>query len=344
MADERLSSAEHQEFVERIAELARSGMPLPEGLRAAARESSSRRLAGQLTRLAHRFEAGANWEAVLEPGATSIAPHVLGVIRAGIRSGNLSEALDSLIDQDRAYRDTWRQLYSTLAYPAVLCIFTFGLMLATLLLIVPQMKQIFSEFGTELPAATLVWIRLGDTLPVVMLVGSIALAVFLAAIRIFGGASGWMRFMASIPIVGPMVHFAGISQMLRLLEIMLSHGIPLPDALQLASAGASDANVKVLATWLATGTEKGMSLAALMESTPRLPALIVPVVRWGEANGAIGSAMRSAYELLEGRIGLRSSLLSILVGPLLLIFLGLALGSLIVAMFMPLISLIQNLT
>ena len=72
--------------------------------------------------------------------------------------------------------------------------------------------------------------------------------------------------------------------------------------------------------------------------------MIVPVIQWGENNNSMGEAFRSAYELLEGRIRLRGSMLSVLVGPLLLIFIGTSIGMLVIAMMMPLVSLIQYLT
>lgn len=344
MSEQPLKPKQQREMVERLAELARSGMPLPEGLRAAAEETKSRRLAGELRSLATQLESGAKWEErLVEENASGLPSHVLGVIRAGVRSGNLGDALDSLVDQDRAYRDVLRQLFSTLAYPAILLAATMVLLVSTLILIVRPMKEVFADFGTELPPATQLWITMADTVPSGLMGATILSSCLLLAIRLIGGRVGWARFVSGIPIFGSLVHMAGVSQMLRLLQIMLAHEMPLPEALRLTSAGASNANMRYVSDWLAKGSEAGVPLSELMASTPRVPASIVPIVRWGESNDAMGEAMRSAYELLEGRIRLRGSLLSVLVGPLMLVFVSISIGLLVVAMFMPLVSLIQNL-
>lgn len=338
------SSQQQREMLELLAEVSRSGMPLPEGLRAAADETHSRRLAGNLRVLASQFESGVKLnESAISQQATGLPPHVIGIVRAGVRSGHLGEALDALIDQDRAYRDIWRHLVSSLAYPTMLLIATLILFVAAVLLIVGPSRALFDDFGTELPGNTLMWIEVANGLPTALAVGGILLTALLLGIRCIGGRVTWARFLAGIPVLGTLFHLAGVSQMLRLMEVMLSHDMPLPEAMRLTSSGVANANMQAVASWLAQGTAAGVPLSDLMEASPRVPASIVPVVRWGEQNNAMSESLRSAYELLEGRIRLQGSLLSVLVGPLMLIFIAVLLGSLLVAMFMPLVSLIQNL-
>lgn len=344
-AAEQLRTAEQRELVERLAELAQTGMPLPEGLRAAASETRSVRLARQFRKFATAFESGSKWDvATLDESKSSVPPHILGAIRAGILSGNLGDALNGLVDQDRSYRDAWRQLVLALAYPLTLVVLTITLLLLALLLIVRPMKEIFADFGTELPVATQMWIQLSDALPELLLVISVSLALSLIALRLIGGRIGWSRFISGIPLFGNMIHLAGVSQMLRMLEVLVSQNLPLGEALRLTSSGAADANMQFVSQWLAKGVEAGVPLSDLMEATPRLPTVIVPIIRWGEKHGALGDAIRSSYDLLEGSIRHRGSMVATLLGPLMLIFVGVGIGLLAVSMFMPLVSLIQNLT
>lgn len=345
MSTDNFHSGEQLELVERLAELAQSGMPLPSGLRAAANETKSWRLALQFRALAKRFEAGERWDpSSLDESNNSLPPHVLGAIRAGIQSGNLGEALDGLVDQERSYREVWRQLWLAVAYPLVLVVATLTLFFLSLILIVRPMKEVFTDFGTELPVVTQFWISLCDELPGFAGVSSVIVAVLLAGVRIVGGRVAWSRLVSGIPVFGPMIHLAGVSQMLRLLEVMLAQQMPLPEALRLTSFGAADANMQFVARWLGRGAEAGVPLSKLVESTPRLPAAIVPIMRWGEEQGTLPEAIRSAYEMLEGRIRTRGSSIATLLGPLMLIFIGIVMGFMAISMFMPLVSLIQNLT
>lgn len=348
VAQEALSKQEKRELVERLADFARSGVPLPAGLRAAAAEAGSLRLSRQMRNLAKQLEAGVKWDD--KPGAENqrlgvdLPSHVLGVAKAGASAGNLAEALDALVDQYRVYREVKSHLFSSLLYPAVLLVCTLIFLLAALLLVVRPMKDIFADFGTELPPVTQLCIQLANHLPSIMMWTVIGAAILLLAIRLLGGPVGWNRFLGGIPIVGPMFHFAGVAQMLRLLRVLLAHEVPLPEALRLTSTGTASANMRLVADWLAEQTAAGHSLSALMASTPRIPASILPIVEWGEKNQSLAEAVKIAHEMLEGRICMRGDVLSVMAGPLMFIVIGTLCLTLVIGMFMPLVSLIQNLT
>ena len=345
MPADNLRSAEQRKLVEQLAELAQSGMPLPSGLRAAADETKSLRLASHFRNLASNFEAGANWDAQsLDESNSSLPPHVLGAIRAGIQSGNLGEALDGLVDQDRSYREVWRELWLALAYPILLVFATMVLFLLSLVLVVRPMKEVYGDFGMELPLATQFWISLSNELPRFVAVSAMGVIVVLVAIRILGGRVGWSRFVSGIPVFGTLIHLAGVSQMLRLLEVMLAQQMPLAEALRLTSSGAADANMQFVSRWFGKGVEAGVPLSRLIESTPRIPPAIVPIIAWGEKHGALPEAIRSAYEMLEGRIRTRGSSIATFLGPLMLMFVGISMGFMAISLFMPLFAIIQNLT
>lgn len=339
-----MNSEQQTEFIQRLAELAESGMPLPQGLRQASSESRFAKVSKHLRTVADHLESGGDWNEVLANDQNQIPKHVMGVIRGGIRCGNLGTALNNLLDQERTYRDHFRKLLSTLAYPLILLTATSCLLIAAMLLIVRPMADVFGDFGTELPAFTALWISLANQLPQYLLGGFVCFVVIVLAIRLLGGQSGWMRFLAEIPIFGPMIHFAGVAQMLRLLQIFVEQQVPLPEALRLTADGVMDANVRRVTAWLADGVESGVPMSDLVEATPRLPMTIASFLRWGENHNALAESMQSAYESLEGRIHLKGAIVTVVVGPLLLVFIGVAVGSLALAMFMPLISLIQNLT
>jgi type IV pilus assembly protein PilC len=117
----------------------------------------------------------------------------------------------------------------------------------------------------------------------------------------------------------------------------------LPEALRLTADTMRNPNMAFVAHWLSDGTAKGMPLAEMLDVTPRIPNFIVPVIRWGEQHDALGEALTDVHQLLIGRIRLRSSVLGGVLIPLLFIALAATVGGLVVSMFMPLVSLIQNL-
>jgi len=330
--------------MQQLAELSQSGMPLPEGLRCAAEESHSRAFARQLRRLAADLESGVSWEGVLASDKHGFSPHLMELIRAGLRSGNLGDALTGLVDHHRQRRDVWRQLVWAMAYPLVVFGFALSLLLLALLYLVPAMAEIFADFGTNLPAFTLFWINLARVFPPLFFCSVLGFLILLLLVRMFGGAVGWNRFVASIPMFGPMIHWASVAEMMRLLQICTVQEVRLPEALRLTASAVGNANMSRVSNWLADGTERGMSLAKMLDATPRIPNFIVPVIQWGEQHSALEEAFGNVHELLIGRIRMRSSLLSGILAPLIFIFIAVTVGGLVIGMFMPLVSLIQNLT
>ncbi len=331
-------------WMQQLAELSQSGMPLPEGLRCAAEESHSRAFARQLRRLAADLESGASWEGVLASDKHGFSPHLMELIRAGLRSGNLGDALNGLVDHHRQRRDVWRQLVWAMAYPLVVFGFALSLLLLALLYLVPAMAEIFADFGTNLPAFTVFWINLARVFPPLFFCSVLGFLILLLLVRMFGGAVGWNRFVASIPVFGPMIHWASVAEMMRLLQICTTQEVRLPEALRLTASAVGNANMSRVSNWLADGTQRGISLAKMLDATPRIPNFIVPVIQWGEQHSALEEALANVHELLIGRIRMRSSLLSGILAPLIFIFIAATVGGLVIGMFMPLVSLIQNLT
>jgi type IV pilus assembly protein PilC len=135
-----------------------------------------------------------------------------------------------------------------------------------------------------------------------------------------------------------------VAELVRLLQICTVQEIRLPEALRLTASAVGNANMARVALWLADGTERGVSLAKMLDATPRIPNFIVPVIRWGEQHDALEEALGNVHELLIGRIRVRSSLLSGILSPLIFIFVATMVGGLVTGMFLPLIALIQNLT
>jgi type II secretory pathway component PulF len=118
----------------------------------------------------------------------------------------------------------------------------------------------------------------------------------------------------------------------------------LPEALELTASGVRDANIAHVARRMAAGAAEGRSLSDLLWSESSISASLVPIVRWGEQTGSLPEALATAAEMLEGRIQMRSSLLSTIMPPLAFVAIGsLAIG-LVFGLFLPLVSLIQNLT
>jgi type II secretory pathway component PulF len=339
-----LSAATAEAVVERAAFVAAAGMPLAAGLRAAAQESDSWRLARALRSMATELERGRWLDDCLAAGRGRTIRHLAGVIRAARRTGEGGALLAQWFENRRAARQHWRGVLAALAYPA-LSLALFGLVFLFLaIFVMPVFREILNDFGLRLPFYTTYILRVftaGTTiLGIVVGVGAVALA----GVRLIGGRAGWSWLIASLPLIGAAWHWTGVAEMLRCLSLLVEHSVPLPEALRLTSAGIADGYVAVQCSHLAARVEKGMSLTASLLDLRTLPVSIVPLVHWGEKLGELADGLRSAADMIEGRLKMRRTLLVQIIPPVILVFTGAMAISVVVAIFLPLISLIQGLS
>jgi type II secretory pathway component PulF len=131
--------------------------------------------------------------------------------------------------------------------------------------------------------------------------------------------------------------------MLRLISLLVEHQMELPEALRLAAESTGDAYLSQQCRTLANRVEEGSSLTMALVQLRTLPLSVVPLVRWGERNGTLPEALRSAAEMIEGRLNLSIDMVVQILPPILLIFVGAMSVSMILGIFLPLVSFIQGL-
>ncbi|HEY2415483.1 MAG TPA: type II secretion system F family protein [Pirellulaceae bacterium] len=332
-----------EDVMVRAANLATAEMPLPAGLRAAAQESDSPRLAAALRSLASQMERGKTLDECLA-GARKLPPYMAGLIRAAQRTGDMGLTLATWTENRRSGRQYWRSAIASLAYPAL----SLGVALAVFFLfanvVMPTFRKMFGEFGLRLPAATTYLFRATDFLMMFLPLLGLLILVIAVTTRIVGGRAGWSWLVSNVPLLGNVWYWSGVSEMLRGLGLLVQYHVPLPEALRLTAGGLSDAYVAEQCRNLASGVEGGGSLTMSLVRLRTLPLSIVPLVRWGEQHNALDEALRSAAELMEGRLRSRTHVLAQIVPPLVFIAVGLSLASAVIALFLPLISLIQGLS
>ncbi|MFV1968434.1 MAG: type II secretion system F family protein, partial [Pirellulaceae bacterium] len=257
-----------------------------------------------------------------------------------------------LIEHQHLARDTRRGVLASVAYPLIVLGLTLVMLGFMPIFIVPTFRKMFEEFDLELPMATkllittsdgVLWLTTGPGAWVSLAIVAPVVFLFLAAPVVIGRARS-RRVLVTAPLVGPLWNWMGASAFCRLLAVLLDGGVPLPEALRLTADGLRDANFSELCLQLSGEVDKGRKFSELLASTPRVPASMVPLVRWGEATGELPEALRISCEMFLQRVRLRSILLRSISPPFVFILAFLAIGFMVIALFMPLFSLIQSLS
>jgi type II secretory pathway component PulF len=292
--------------------------------------------------LADGISRGASLEQYLQSDSLAFPPYLAGLLRAGIRSGRLSNVLSELSDHYRDRQDLW-QIRMALFYPAVLIGLLTMIMALLLIWVIPEMGRMFADFGAEVPRSTksLLWFSSEGWMYFCGALAAVVVGALL--IRIFGGAKAWMRVVASTPGLGNLFQWSGLAEFAQLLRLLVGQGMPLPESLRLTADAVRNANVADSSQRLADRVQRGQRLADGMAQDPQIPGQLVSIVRVGEENGDLPTALQAGAELLEGHIQLRSQLLTLLLPPILFIIIAGCCLVLMVCLFLPVFSLIQSL-
>ena len=344
-----LSAGESAELAARLAALAHSGLPLEGGLVALAEEVARPRPgvpgapARVLRNLAARLERGEPLETAIAAQGSRLPAHLRGLIVAGVRSGHLPIVLDQFVALARRQQDLRRRVCLALAYPALLLGIMAALMVGCHLLLTDQFRQIFRDFGTKLPDITVLYLDFSGVVAWTMLGLTIAAAMVpLAAMFLplgawFGPTVSW------IPVLGTIVRYDRLAQFSNLMALLLEEEIPLPEALRLTSIALQGTALAQQCRTVAVVVEGGMPLDEGLAKA-RFPESLTALVAWGQQKICPGGAFRAAAEAFEARTNSQGALLNMLVLPVAYMFIVTFVGVTMIALMMPLIALISNLS
>ncbi|MDP6720983.1 MAG: type II secretion system F family protein, partial [Pirellulaceae bacterium] len=205
-------------------------------------------------------------------------------------------------------------------------------------------QQMFNEFQLDLPLMTVLlfwWRDVGLWVALAIVVCGAVAAMFTRQII---GSTAWLRLIATMPIVGRMSFWSGMAEWTGLMSVLVHHEVPLPEALRLSAAGVRNAYVGNIVDSLATAAEGGKSFADALTKNRQVPASLVPVIRWGERVGSLAEALSTTRELLERRVRVRALMLRAVVPPILFVLIVCQVAAIVIALFLPLVSLIQGLS
>lgn len=343
-ATPKLSAEEATELAARVADLTKAGLPLGAGLRAMADELGGCRLPRVLRGLADRMDTGDDLVGALESWGRSLPVCLRGLILAGVRSGRLAEVLEEYVDLQRSRMELRRRVWLSVAYPFVLLLFMTALAVAANVYIVGEFEKMYADFAAFLPLMTIWALNLSGAVMWLFL-GLVGISVAIPLLLwLAPWASCLWPMLYRIPMLGPLLRWSHMAQFARLMGLLLEQKASAPDALRLSAAGLRDANLARGCRLVADDVEQGRALGQSMAARPPFPASLIPMVEWGQQQSALADAFRGAAEMFEGRVRSRGTLLAALLLPIMLLVIGLFVGGFVIALFLPLVSLIECLS
>lgn len=326
-------------FTRSLAAMLSAGLPVTQALNATEEQVESHAFRAVLGRVRTAVQCGNSLSAAMSLFPDVFDEMYVSMLRTGEVSGRMAETLERLATHQERAAELRHAVRTALMYPAAVAMVAFVLTGAILVWIVPAFERIYADLGGTLPGPTLVLIGASrllrdHALPTLAIALSVSLAVKLGR-RTPWGAYAWARAELALPAFGALFLRLSLARFAEALSQMLSNGIPILRALDLAGRAVGNRVIERSVARLRDAVERGDTLSAAMKATGRYPALMVQFVATGERTGQMDSMVERAGKFYENEVAATLRGLTALVEPMLIVVLGLVVGSMVVCLFIP---------
>ncbi len=333
-------------FTRQLATMLRAGVPLLQSFDIVARGHANARFSRLVMDVKSRVEAGSSLSQAFREHPGHFDNLYCNLVGAGETSGMLDGILDRLATYKEKILAIKGKIKSALFYPISVIVVAILVVWVIMVWVIPAFKQVFSSFGADLPAPTLIVMAMSDFvvswwwLMAVIIAGAV-FAFFSLHRRSATFRLGLDRISLKIPIIGQILEKATIARWTRTLQTMFAAGVPLVESLD-AVAGASGNAVYAAATRrIQTEVSTGTSLTNAMTNTKRFPSMVLQMTQIGEESGSLDNMLGKIADFYEREVDDAVAALSSLLEPIIIVFLGVVIGGLVVAMYLPIFKLGQ---
>lgn len=335
-------------FTRQLATLLESGLPLLRGLRLLHEQETDRQFKPVLEQIGQAIEGGSSFSEALAQYPKIFNRLYLNMVKAGELAGALETSLKRLADFMEKGARIRGKVKAAMFYPAAVITVATGVMALMLLVIVPRFKEVFAGLanGRPLPAFTRFVLGISDVVKnnflVTVAICAGAYALFLIAIHTRPGRRLFDHFKLQMPVFGPVFRKLAIARLTRTLGTLITSGVPILQALAIIKEATGNVVVGHLVGKVRENVEQGESIVGPMRESRIFPAMVVGMVDVGEQTGALPEMLNKIADTYDEEVDNSVTAMTSLLEPIMIVFLGVVVGSIVIAMFLPILDLIYN--
>ncbi len=330
-------------FTRQLATMIDAGLAIVQSLQALADQASSKIMRDVIRDVCMRVEQGDNFSAALQKHPKVFNKLYTCMVDAGEKGGLLAEVLARLATYLENTARLRKKVKSAMMYPTVVTIVAIGVTVFLMIQVVPTFGEVFTSFGKKLPAPTQLLIDTSAFMKayILYLVAGIGAVIYgwFAYIKTKPGREFWDRTRINLPIFGTIAHKIVLARFTRTLASLIRSGVPILEVLNIVANTAGNVVVEKAIRTASTDIERGEGISAALGKHPVFPTMIIRMLTAGEQTGKIDSMLERVADFLDEEIETTLSGLTSLIEPLLIVFLGVTIGGIVIAMFLPIFQL-----
>ena len=336
-------------FTRQLATLVDAGLPLLRGLRVLEKQERNPTLKRILGDLALSIEGGSTFSEGLAQHPKVFNKLFVNMVKAGELGGVLEVVLKRLAEFSEKAQKIKGKVKAALFYPVAVLIVAVGIMILLMCFVVPKFRDVFGGMGMKLPGFTELVLGISQMIKdhILETMGIVAAVVVVFLIIINKTKLGrflWDKFKLKMPALGPVISKVAISRFTRTLGTLVSSGVPILQALTIVKETAGNVIIANAVSKIHESVKEGETITAPMEGSGVFPPMVVSMVDVGEQTGAMPEMLLKIADNYDEEVDNAVAAMTSLLEPIMIVFLAVIVGSIVIAMFLPLIAMISNMS
>jgi len=321
-----------------------SGLSLLRTLAILSEQSENKKLKTLLQTVARDVETGWSLSDALGKHPTDFPPLMVNMIRAGETGGFLEGALETIATNYEKEAKLRSTIKSAMTYPVMVLLLSLVSIVIMLTFIVPIFKEMFEGMGGELPLPTMLLVYLSASMVYVIPIGAVVGITFAVWWRANKNTERVRKFVdplkLKLPVFCGLLKKIAITRFSRNLSDMIAAGVPILQALVIVGETSGNWVIEQAARNVANSVREGKSLSGPLAQEPVFPTMVVQMIAVGEDSGALETMLSKIADFYDSEVQATTEALTSLIEPLLIAFLGIIVGGMIVALYLPIFSII----
>ena len=339
-AGSRVTAKDIAVFSRQLATMLKSGVPLVTAFQIIAGGVKNPRMRTMVDKIRAEIESGSSLAEALGEYPVQFDELYTNLVKAGESAGVLDTILDDIATHKERIESIKGKIKKALYYPAAVVAVAIIVTSILLIFVIPQFEGIFQSFGADLPAFTKMVVEASRFMAsngVYLLMGLVAVVVgLIMAKKRSTTFAHWIdRTSLKLPIVGGILEQAAIVRFCRTLAITFRAGVPLVDALQIVSGATGNSVFDKAAAKIREDIAVGHQLQLAMQQTGIFPNMVIQMASIGEESGSLDEMLIKVAEAYEEEVSNAVDALSSLLEPLIIVFVGVIVGAMVIAMYLP---------
>lgn len=336
-------------FTRQLATLMDAGLPLLRSLRVLERQATNATLKDALHGMGESVESGNSFSEALANYPKIFDNLFVNMVKAGEAGGVTELVLTRLSEFMEKAAKIKNKVKSAMIYPTVILVAALGITVFLLLTVIPKFEEIFNDLlaGKGMPKITQFVIATSNVMKEYFLYVAVGIAAIVILIKLWahtkGGALVMDKIKAYTPVFGTLTRRTCISRLTRTLGTLLSSGVPMLQALGIVRDTSGNAIFANALQKVHDGVKEGENMAGLMEQTKVFPPMVVSMVDVGEETGAIADMLTRIADTYEDEVDNAVAGLTSILEPMMIMVLAVIVGTIVIAMFLPLVSIVSSL-